>query len=88
MVSQEHAIDLVIAERLRQNEKWGFPQHNTPFEWVSILTEEVGELAQAVNDAYLSGGSLEDRDKVIEEAVHVSAVSLSIIEHMQEGETQ
>ncbi len=84
MVSQEQAVEMVKSERLRQNDKWGFPQHNTPFEWISILTEEVGELAQAVNDAYFGEGSVEDRAKVIDEAVHVSAVALSIVEHMQE----
>ena len=36
----------ILAERERQNGKWG-PQHNPPPIWAAILAEEVGEVAQA-----------------------------------------
>lgn len=84
LTPQEKALELIIAERQRQDEKWGFPQNNTPFEWVSILTEEVGEFAQATNDAYLGCRYFPGIDKVREEAVHAAAVALSIIEHLPE----
>lgn len=42
-------IDAVRAERERQDEIWGEQNHDA-FRWLSILTEEVGEVAQAAND--------------------------------------
>ena len=80
MIKREQAIQRVIKERNRQDAKWGFPQHNTPFEWLSILTEEVGEFAQALNNALLGGdGNLEH---AMVEAVQVAAVAVSIVEHL------
>ena len=60
---------------------------NSPFEWVSILTEEVGELAQATNDTYLGEYKHPyDMNDIRQEAIHVAAVALSIIEHLPEVE--
>jgi hypothetical protein len=39
-------MDGVMAERVRQEEKWG-AQHHAPEMWLAILMEEVGEAAQA-----------------------------------------
>lgn len=87
MITQEQAIELVRTERKRQNTKWGYPQTNTPFEWVSILTEEVGELAEATNDTYLGEYKHpNDLNDIRTEAIHVAAVALSIIEHLPEVE--
>jgi NTP pyrophosphatase (non-canonical NTP hydrolase) len=80
MISRNEVIEKVIAERDRQDAKWGFPQRNSPFEWVSILTEEVGELAEAINNSLLGGDG--DMTKAIEEAIQVSAVAMSIVEHI------
>ena len=44
MISRDEVFEMVAKERDRQDAKWGFPQHNSPFEWVSIVTEELGEL--------------------------------------------
>lgn len=44
----------VYAERRRQDAKWG-NQHHTCAEWLSILLEEVGETAQAINEQELWG---------------------------------
>jgi hypothetical protein len=52
-------------------------------EWNSILTEEVGEFAQALNNALLGGdGNLE---KALKEAEQVAAVAISIVEHLGNG---
>jgi NTP pyrophosphatase (non-canonical NTP hydrolase) len=84
MITKAEAIQRVIKERNRQNEKWGHPQNNTPFEWLSILTEEVGEFAEALNNALLGGdGNLEH---AIHEAVQVAAVAVSIVEHLGKEE--
>ncbi len=81
MKTRNDALKMVIAERERQDKKWGYPQNNTPFEWLSILTEEVGESAQALNDALLSANK-KDLSRVIEEMVQVAAVAVSIVEHL------
>ena len=61
--------------------KGGFPQNNTPFEWVSFLTEEAGEFATAINDAFAGKNPSRDVARAIKEATHVSAVALAFIEH-------
>lgn len=45
---RENFDDLVSKERERQEVKWG-EQNHQPAPWLSILMEEVGELASAVN---------------------------------------
>lgn len=82
MKTMLEAVDKVIAERIRQNEKWGYPQNNTPFEWVSIATEEVGEMAQATNDAFMGQIKSNQTDKIVHEAIQVAAVAVAIIEHL------
>ena len=44
--SRERVIDWIVVERSRQDEKWG-AQHHDILEWMVILTEELGEAAQA-----------------------------------------
>lgn len=50
---QLDVIELVLREvndeRIRQLDKWG-QQDCNDFEWISILTEEVGEAAKEAND--------------------------------------
>lgn len=81
MITQEQAIDLVKKERERQDKKWGYPHHHHPMAWLSILMEEVGELAEAINENHFNNGS---PDKIIKEATHVSAVALAMIEHFSD----
>lgn len=77
------ALNLIVKERARQNEKFGDQSGNHPFEWMSILGEEFGELCQAVNETHFKNGVHPDRggdEKIIKEAVHVAAVAVAIIE--------
>lgn len=39
----------VESERLRQEDLWGV-QHHEPLKWLSILHEETGEIAKAINE--------------------------------------
>lgn len=80
MITRQQAIDLVNKERDRQDEMWGYPQSNHPIEWVSILAEEFGEFAQAVNQAMFGGDG--DLTHALEEATEVAAVALAIVEHL------
>lgn len=68
----------VLAERTRQDAKWGEQNHD-PFIWLAILSEEVGETSQAALHMRFGGpeGSVE---RLREEAVQTAAVALAIVE--------
>lgn len=67
---------LVRGESIRQIGKWGY-QNRTPFEWMTYLTEEVGELAEAISENHYRDG---DRKHVAEEAIQVATLALKIAE--------
>lgn len=68
----------VLAEMDRQDKRWGAERDHSPVAWQTILSEEVGELAQAIlHDAF--GGSQAGTARA--EAVQVAAVALQIIEY-------
>lgn len=75
------ALASVREERARQDEKWG-EQNNDPFTYLAVLTEEVGELAQAALHARFGGPAAA---KLREEAVHTAAVALAIVECLDRG---
>lgn len=66
----------VLAERKRQDAKWGDQNHD-PIVYTTILTEEVGELAQAALHARFGG---DKKDGLRTEAIHCAAVALAIVE--------
>lgn len=72
------AIELVIKERDRQEEKWG-EQNHTPLIYQAILMEEVGETTQAALDEHFSYGEGK-ASGLFEEAVQQAAVALAIVE--------
>lgn len=83
------AIKLVEAERQRQIVLWGAQAGNTPFEWLGILMEEVGELAQAVNETCLANARFKELGglaNIKKEAVHVAAVAVALIEAIKAEE--
>lgn len=82
----ENAITLVKAERQRQDSLWGDQSNNHPFEWISILGEEYGELCEAINETYFKNGTHPERggyEKIIMEATHVAAVAVALIESIK-----
>jgi NTP pyrophosphatase (non-canonical NTP hydrolase) len=77
------AISSVIAERARQDAKWGQQNHD-PVYWLGILGEEFGELCQAINETVFDNGP-EERAKggyanMRAEAVQVAAVAVAFVE--------
>lgn len=75
---QARVIARVLDERDRQDKKWGTIDNfdnRSPHEWMTILTEEVGELAEAFLER--------DQENAIEEATHVAAVAVGILESLQ-----
>lgn len=66
----------VTNERRKQDKKWGEQNHD-PFTWLTILAEEFGEFAQAALHTRFGGSAAEG---LHEEAVHVAAVALAMVE--------
>ena len=67
----DEVLDEVFEERLNQNCQWG-EQNNCPDKWLSILLEEVGEVAEANND--------EEYKNYREELIQVAAVAIQMVE--------
>ena len=80
---QVQAMNDILAERQRQDRKWGEQNHH-PLVWVSILGEEYGETCQAVNETIFDNGPLERKkgglDNIRKEAVQVAAVAMALVE--------
>lgn len=74
----ESVFKLVLIERARQNEKWGWPRTHFDSKWFTIFIEEVGEIAKALLE-----GSEED---VKTESIHAIAVLFAWMESKFEGE--
>lgn len=72
----------VHEENLRQLTKWGIQTHPADT-WMSILTEEVGELAQAILWSQFSGAPYAGIKK---EAIQVATLALKIAEMCGEDE--
>ncbi len=85
-----NALGDVIAERNRQDAKWGEQNHD-PFVYGAILMEEAGEFMQAAlhlrfadpRDLAKKSGAVTPETLLADlhkEAIHVAAVALSIVE--------
>ena len=70
--------DLIKEERQFQNEKWGEQNHDD-YRWLAILTEEVGELAQAILHDEFGGRAA---GTAVAELVQVAAVAVQWLECM------
>lgn len=68
----------VLEERHRQDVKWGV-QHHSIYKWLAILSEEVGEAAEAMLDAERTGRA-DDIAHLREELVQTAAVAVEMVE--------
>jgi NTP pyrophosphatase (non-canonical NTP hydrolase) len=70
----------VSAERAAQDARWGVEDLHD-WERISHLTEEVGELAKAANEAnFRTSPTRGDRTQMREEAIQVAAVAVAIVQ--------
>ena len=69
----------ILREQICQFQNWGL-QHHNPHKWMTILTEEVGEVAEVILESESGSKAWED---VIEELVQVQAVAQSMIESIR-----
>jgi NTP pyrophosphatase (non-canonical NTP hydrolase) len=74
----EVVIKDILQERGRQVVKWGEQTHELEI-FLAILSEEVGELAQAMLEQRFPKSSGHTTD-LYKEATHVAAVAVSILE--------
>lgn len=71
MNEYQSALESVLAERGRQDQKWGQQDHLLP-KWWPVLLEELGEFSKAVLDG--------DGDQMRLELTQVAAVALAMLE--------
>lgn len=68
------AFKAMNSENISQIQKWGM-QDRTLMEWLCYLTEEVGELAEAIAEAEYRGG---DPANIRAEAIQVATLAAKI----------
>jgi NTP pyrophosphatase (non-canonical NTP hydrolase) len=73
----EKLMQEIADERIRQDAKWG-EQNHYPARWVTILVEEVGEMAKAILN--------EDLAHTRKELVQVAAVAIAMLESLDRNE--
>ena len=82
LVTLNTLIEKISGENNRQIGKWKI-QTRTPFEWMCYLTEEVGELAEAISETEYRNGN---EQHIFDEAIQVATLALKIAEMSAEAE--
>lgn len=80
-------VDFVLTEveleRARQDQMWG-EQNHSPLVWLPILLEEVGEVAEALNE--WTHGTLSQKREAVKqyrtELIEVAAVAVAAVESL------
>lgn len=70
----------ISKERDEQNRKWGRQYHDYAT-WLTILVEEVGEVAQAIQKGSVASKE-SDADDLFKELIQVAAVATAIAEQV------
>jgi NTP pyrophosphatase (non-canonical NTP hydrolase) len=78
---QQRAIMDVLAERHRQDARWGEQNHD-PFTYLTVMLEEAGETAEAALHTRFGGPKAVG---LRGEAVQLAAVALAIVECLDRG---
>ena len=76
-MSERKVLEEVQEEMERQDAKWGEQNHD-PFLYLTILSEEIGEVAQAALDLRYPGGKKPGDLRF--ELIQVAAVAASMVE--------
>ena len=80
----KQVFDIIGVEREFQNKKWGEQNHDD-YKWLAILTEEVGELAEAILHDEFDGHA---KGHAYTELLHVAAVAVQWLECMDRRDLQ
>lgn len=76
-------IFLVIEKQLKQ---WGDESELTPHQWLGLIQEEVGEIAQAVNETYLPNKTktkLGGKENIQAEIYQAAALLIRLSENLE-----
>lgn len=83
MQTVQQVLQEVLAERVRQETKWGQQNHN-PFRWNAILGEEVGEVSNALCENWNEKKELYPHLR--EELIQVAAVAVAFVESLDRNQ--
>ena len=78
----------VMLEVNKQNKQWGDESELTPHQWLGLIQEEVGEIAQALNETYLPNktkAKLAGKENIQAEIYQAAALLIRFSERI-EGE--
>lgn len=75
-LKESKELKRIEEELYSQYMKWGL-QPRTLFEWLTYLTEEVGELAEAISENHYRGA---DKEEILKEATQVAALAIKILQ--------
>jgi len=73
-MNKDKIVKFIMAERVRQDEKWGEQNHDV-YKWLAILGEEVGEANKAALD--------NDYSELMQELIQIGAVTVAMIESLE-----
>ena len=86
MDPQSRIVFEILQERTRQDAKFGANRKQMELEWMNVLTEEVGEAAQALNDVWFNNKILQKTGykklskTYRQELIQVAAVAIAALE--------
>lgn len=84
MNDRQAIYSAISAEREAQDAKWGNQTHDMPV-WSAILTEEIGEVAEAALRVHFDGERAH-LAHLREELVQVAAVAVHVLEKIESGD--
>jgi len=80
-IGQQGILFDIIDERIRQDKKWGDQSDKNNYIWLAILTEEIGEIAEAIlKEVYWLKGR--------KELIQIAAVAIAWIEKLDKEHGQ
>lgn len=74
----ENILNDIKKERDRQDEKWGLQEHH-PCVWLTILSEEIGEISKEICDSGFRTEDLDDNYR--NELIQSAAVLVAMIQN-------
>lgn len=81
---EEDIFESVADERTRQDEKWGIQNH-PPLLWLSILSEEVGEVAKELNEFGFSSDPVR-LENARTELIQTAAVAIAFADSLSRNQ--
>lgn len=87
-MTYEEIKNRIMGEVKKQKKQWGDESELTPHQWLGLIQEEVGEIAQSVNETYLPNktkSQLGGKENILAEIYQAAALLIRFSERI-EGE--